>query len=192
MSRHLDLGCGKFPRNPYNQTSVHGVDIIDSIDSEEVIYNKCNIAVETLPFEDSYFDSVSAYDFLEHIPRVHLENGESTLPFIHAMNEIYRVLKPGGRFLALTPAYPKESAFVDPTHINVITKNTHKYFTEPDNWGQMYGFAGKFEIVRVGWRNFDSEIRKSTPIKRIIKKILFIVFPRFVQHFLWEFKAIKK
>ncbi len=79
------------------------------------------------------------------------------LPFVNLMNEIFRVLKPGGRFYALTPAYPKQSAFVDPTHVNIITRKTHKYFTVPDNWGVMYGFHGTFEIIRTGWRNFDVE-----------------------------------
>ena len=47
------------------------------------------------------------------------------------MNEIYRVLKPNGIFYGITPVYPKESVFVDPTHVNFITKNSFKYFVYP-------------------------------------------------------------
>lgn len=128
-TKHLDLGCGSNPRNPYNQEILYGIDILDNKVERNFIYTKCNVILSNLPFEDNMFDSVSAYDFIEHIPREIIDNGNMSFPFIHVMNEVYRVLKPGGKFYALTPAYPKESAFTDPTHVNIITKNTHKYFT---------------------------------------------------------------
>jgi SAM-dependent methyltransferase len=191
MSKHLDIGCGRFPRNPYMRDKVYAVDIFDSLNDDAVIYKRCDIGMERLPFDDAYFDSVSAYDFLEHLPRVAYQNNKSTLPFIHAMNEIYRVLKPEGVFLAITPAYPKESAFVDPTHVNIITKNTHKYFTIPDLWGSMYGFNGKFEIDKVGWVNFDMEVNKHMSLKRYVKKIIISVIPKLKEHYVWKFRASK-
>lgn len=189
-TKHLDLGCGKYPRNPYKQNELYAVDIIDSESAPGIKYSKCNIAIEKLPYPDSFFDSISAYDFLEHIPRVQLKDNGSRLPFIEAMNEIFRVLKPGGIFLALTPAFPKRSAFLDPTHVNFITKDTHNYFTAPNNWGQMYGYTGSFSVIRAGWCNFDLEVKEKT-LKRKIVKMIYTFIPRFKQHFLWELKSNK-
>jgi len=103
--------------------------------------------VEPIPFPDSYFESISAYDFIEHIPRnIHdFNTGHSYFPFIFLMNEIYRVLKPNGIFYAVTPVYPHQKTFADPTHINFITQDTHTYFCGKSPLGRMYGFQGSFE-----------------------------------------------
>jgi len=192
MSKHLDIGCGCYPRNPYNQSEIYGVDIISptKIDNN-VIYNICNAATESLPFPDSFFDSISAYDFLEHVPRVQLEGNNSRFPFIDLMNEIHRTLKPDGKFLALTPAFPKKSAFTDPTHINIITDKTHKYFTYPDNWARMYGFNGEFRIIRNHWCYFNAELPNLTTAQKYKRKVAAIIYPRISQHYLWELSAIK-
>jgi hypothetical protein len=67
------------------------------------------------------------------------------------MDEVYRVLKPGGWFFSKTPVYPAAEAFRDPTHVNIITDQTFsKYFSGP-TWAKKYGFRGQFELVRQGW-----------------------------------------
>ena len=190
-TRHLDLGCGNNPRNPYGQAIVHGIDIGEYHGDQDVNYTRCNVIYSVLPFHDSTFDSVSAYDFIEHIPRLISIDGAHEYPFIHVMNEIFRVLKPDGKFYALTPAYPKESAYVDPTHVNIITKNTHKYFTEPHNWAYMYGFKGKFRVLRAQWCYFRNETEPMSPLEFYLKTALCKVYRKMMQHFLWEFQAIK-
>jgi len=190
-TKHLDLGCGKNPRNPYNQSILYGIDIASFNEDQNFKFFNCNVILTDLPFEDSKFDSVSAYDFLEHIPREIVINGVTQFPFIHVMNEIFRVLKPNGKFYALTPAYPKESVFVDPTHVNFITKNTHKYFTQPHNWAIMYGYTGNFSIIRAKWCYFRNETKVMGSFETILKSAICIIYPRMMQHFVWEFKAIK-
>ena len=64
------------------------------------------------------------------------------------MNEVWRVLKPGGHFYAVFPAFPHALAFCDPTHVNVLTDRSHLYFTGSNPMGAMYGFQGRFELVR--------------------------------------------
>ena len=151
MTRHLDLGCGAKPRNPYGHTELFGVDIAPGPARPGLTLRAANVAVEPIPFPDSHFEAVSAYDFLEHVPRVlpRTDGGGLRFPFVELMDEVWRVLKPDGRFYASTPAVPHEAAFQDPTHVNFITGLTHSYFTRPQRLAAMYGFKGDFSVLRV-------------------------------------------
>jgi SAM-dependent methyltransferase len=99
------------------------------------------------------FGSVSAFDFIEHMPRV--LNGPmpntTCFPFVRLMDEVWRVLAPGGLFYALTPCYPSREAFQDPTHVNIITEGTHSYFCGEQPLARMYGFNGRFGARRAQW-----------------------------------------
>jgi SAM-dependent methyltransferase len=71
------------------------------------------------------------------------------------MNEIYRILKPGGVFIALTPCYPSPAVFTDPTHVNFISETTHLYFSGPNFAKEKsYGFVGEFEIIEAAWSDW--------------------------------------
>jgi SAM-dependent methyltransferase len=149
-TRHCDLGCGTKPRNPYQREQLFGVDI-RAHQEGGVDVRQANLVMAPIPYADNFFDSVSAYDFLEHVPRVLPagQAGSTRFPFVELMNEIWRVLVPGGRFYAVTPAYPHPAAFQDPTHVNIITNETHTYFARPSLLARMYGFKGDFSVLRV-------------------------------------------
>jgi SAM-dependent methyltransferase len=159
VDRHLDLGCGTRPRNPYQRRHLCGVDIRpwsavetgNAPSGATFDYRMANLVLAPIPWPDNSFASVSAFDFLEHVPRlVVLPDGTGTrFPFIELMDEIWRVLAPGGRLYAVTPAYPSPEAFQDPTHVNFITEQTHTYFCGPEAMGRMYGFSGHFRPLRV-------------------------------------------
>jgi len=151
--RHLDLGCGKRPRNPYERGRLSGVDMRPLESGEDFEYRAADLTVEPIPYESDRFGSVSAFDFIEHVPRV-LPSGDgrsTTFPFIRLMDEIWRVLAPGGLLYAVTPAYPHAEAFQDPTHVNIITDHTHDYFCGAKPLARMYGFGGRFEMRRLEW-----------------------------------------
>jgi SAM-dependent methyltransferase len=154
---HLDLGCGGNPRNPFAAERVYGVDLIPDLDfsSFGVEYRKLNQDF-VLPFDDETLDSISGFDFLEHLSRAY-NNKFGTNEFIHFMNEVSRVLKPGGVALFVTPAFPSQMAFSDPTHQNFITDETIRYFIRPESslsapaQDLNYGFHGNFQLLHQFW-----------------------------------------
>lgn len=200
LTKHLDLGCGSKPKNPYNQSRLYGLDVskINIPKKQKSLIHEikvCNLIFDQIPYPDNHFDSISAYDFLEHIPRITtiIKNKKHTnrYSFIECMNEIYRVLKNQGKFYAMTPFYPDPSAFIDPTHVNFITDKTHFYFCEPSLGAKIYGFNGRFEIIRVkkvrpkyiyepNQLNFKQKLRKLND-----------KFKALESHLVWEFRAIK-
>lgn len=152
---HVDLGAGRNPRNPMRCQRVYAVDVLDHAPFIETpVLRYCRVSPgETLPFENESVDSVSAFDFLEHLPRYGIaSDGRATNLFIDMMGEIWRILKPGGSFIAVTPCYPAPGTFVDPTHVNPIATGTVDYFSGPVHAKELgYGFTGAFEAHCVAW-----------------------------------------
>jgi SAM-dependent methyltransferase len=85
--RVLDVGCGVKPYAPYfsSASDYVGVDVVENP------YADLIGAAEALPVEDASFDIVLCIQVLEHVddPR-------------RAVEELWRVTKPGGRVLAST------------------------------------------------------------------------------------------
>jgi hypothetical protein len=76
--------------------------------------------------------------------------------FVELMNEVFRVLKPGGAFLSITPAFPHGPAWRDPTHVNIITEETFPlYFDDKHCLASMYGFYGGFRIDSQRWEGIN-------------------------------------
>lgn len=161
MTRTLDLGCGPQPKNPFNADEVFGVDVRDDVEAN---IRRADLVVDPIPYEDASFEYITAHDFLEHIPRL-IYAPERRNAFIEVMNEIYRVLKEGGLFLSLTPAYPHAATFRDPTHVNFITDETFPlYFDYENRWAKIYGFKGAFRIEMQEWRG----IHLLTVMKKVV------------------------
>lgn len=141
----LDIGCGLQPKNPFQAQHVFGLDIRGN-DQGNVKY--ADLTVDAIPYPDNNFDFLTAFDFLEHVPRVtYLPTRR--FPFVCLMSEAWRVLKPGGLFVSSTPIYPFSEAYRDPTHVNIMTHETFSlYFDDRHRWAAMYGFEGVFEILK--------------------------------------------
>lgn len=109
--RRLDLGCG-----PDRQEGCIGIDRY-SYPCVDVVRD---IDRHGLPFDDRSVDEVRARHFLEHCRDL-----------IFVMNEIHRVLRPGGRLVAVVPVVEVGTgAFRDPTHVRFFNKDSFQYFTE--------------------------------------------------------------
>jgi len=94
----LNLGCGK-TRIPGSI----GVDMSKIDDYVDVIHNLDSIPY---PFTDNYVDEIHMYHVLEHLHNP-----------LEKMEELHRILKPGGKLHLRVPHFSSMGAFTDITHI---------------------------------------------------------------------------
>jgi len=125
----IDLGCGRRKRN-----GMFGIDCQD-LPEVDLVCN-CN---EVIPLDDCCASEIHAYDFLEHI-----NNNKR----IHIMNEIWRLLRPGGMFYSSTPSTDGRGAFQDPTHYSFWNQNSFFYYTI-DAYRALYNIKCKFDLVSI-------------------------------------------
>lgn len=122
----LNLGCGyrKLP-------GFVNIDSRAEVQPDQV----CNV-LAGLPYPDNSVDMIRADDFLEHIP---------IGAVVGVMEDIWRVLKPGGVFESSTPSTDGRGAFQDPTHVSFWNRNSWLYYSDPIYRG-LYGIKADFEI----------------------------------------------
>jgi len=154
---HVDLGCGTNPRNPFRSQKIIGLDVISDLDFSEFGIEYTHLVDATrFPFSSNSIDSISGFDFIEHLSRSY-RSDLGTNEFIHYMNEVSRVLRPGGVALFVTPAFPGIMAFSDPTHQNFITRETVNYFVSSEKnlcapaTEMQYGFNGNLTLLSQFW-----------------------------------------
>jgi len=105
----LDVGCGGARKE-----GAIGIDIAP---------HECVDIVHDLnkypwPVEESSFDEALCKDVVEHLDDV-----------VKLMEELHRILKPGGRIIINTPHFSHPGSFRDPTHKHHFTYGTFDYFT---------------------------------------------------------------
>ena len=118
--RILDVGCGrsKFPGAVgLDFLPLEGVDVVSDLNKR-------------LPFEDGEFEVVYANQVFEHIPNL-----------IGLVEEIHRILAPGGILVAHVPYFRSSWAAVDPTHVRQFSINSMDYFSEGNYYHDQYRFS---------------------------------------------------
>lgn len=121
--RALNLGCGNdYMANEPNREWVNA-DISRNVKAD-VYFDAFQVPY---PLESGSFDLVKAYDFLEHIPHTLFDAKGQRIPtdgFFVVMDEIFRILKPGGVLEARFPAFLHRNNYIDPTHTRQILRET--------------------------------------------------------------------
>jgi SAM-dependent methyltransferase len=74
-----------------------------------------DLNVRPLPFEDDTFDSIRAFEVLEHLGR----QGDYRA-FFDEWSEWWRILKPGGVIIGTSPHWSSPWAWMDPGHTRVM------------------------------------------------------------------------
>lgn len=106
----LEIGGGLAPWPGYvNVDPIHGVPPW-----------RLALGYEDLPLDDGTVDRARAAHVLEHVP--------SGMPRIRAMNEVWRVLKPGAMFEIIVPRFPSALAISEPTHVSWWVPESFDHF----------------------------------------------------------------
>ena len=143
--RCLELGCGPNIRDPFITGDAWGVDLI-STENQSAKVKTADLVVDAIPFEDQSFDHVYAFNLLAQLPRLAYVP-QRRLPLVELMNEIHRVLKPGGLFLSLCAGSPSLGGDENSIFTNVVTEKTlADGYCEPQRFAAAYGYVGRFQL----------------------------------------------
>lgn len=93
-----------------------------------------------LPWADNSVGAIRAHDFLEHVPIGQV---------VPLMNEIHRVLAPGGWLLTHTPSTDGRGAFQDPTHVSFWNENSWWYYTQAAQAKYVPSIKARFQAARL-------------------------------------------
>lgn len=114
------------------------------------------------PWGDSTVDEVMAIDIFEH-----LADKE------HTMEELWRVLKPGGRAIIEIPnAARGAGAWQDPTHVSAWCGNSFEYYEVGNGNRERFGHKPAFRILSGEHRKYDGkfdEVWKFTVVLEAVK-----------------------
>jgi SAM-dependent methyltransferase len=105
----LDLGCGQ-----HRYPGSIGIDI-NPHSNADVIHD---LDVFPYPFEDNFFDLIYCDGIIEHLTDV-----------VSVIEELWRISKPNGRIIIITPYFTSVDAFTDPTHKHYFSARSFDYFT---------------------------------------------------------------
>jgi predicted SAM-dependent methyltransferase len=124
LPRVLDVGCGK-----YKLVGSVGLDVVP-LQGVDVVHDLNKFPY---PFDDDSFDRVRLSHVIEHIQSI-----------TKTMEEIHRILRPGGELEITTPHYTDASSWQDPTHVWHLNSRSFDFFREDYKTG--YYSTARFEI----------------------------------------------
>lgn len=149
----LDLACGQRCKEGFE-----GVDLVGGHGVTHVV----DLMRPRWPFDPDSVNEIWCSHFVEHLPNL-----------IVFMDNVHRILKPGGIVRIVAPYYTSMRAFQDPTHVRFITDASFCYFDA--EWRKReglshYPIASDFEQLEVKhWINPAWEHMKGDDLKLSIR-----------------------
>jgi predicted SAM-dependent methyltransferase len=120
-----------------------------------------------LPFEDSSFDEIHAYEVLEHVGA----QGDYKT-FFAQFTEFHRLLKTGGYFMATCPSRHSRWAWGDPSHTRILQKE-QLHFLSQENYDKEVGKTSMSDFRSIYSADFETHWVEEGQehFKFILKKI---------------------
>lgn len=136
MTRELLLGCGnsreKKLYSPDTDSEWHDLVTLDiSPACEPHVVHDLNVL--PYPFQDEEFDSIYAFEVLEHLGR----QGDADF-FFAQFSELYRIIKPDGLLFGSCPLPNSPWAFGDPSHTRIVSVESFA-FLDQSNYAKHVG-----------------------------------------------------
>ena len=105
----LDVACGSNKTPGFFGVDIAGNDVDVTWDLEKFPW----------PFPDNSVDEIVCNHYIEH-----------TKDLIAFMNELHRIMVPGGTAIIRAPYYNSMRAWQDPTHVRAISEATFLYYNQ--------------------------------------------------------------
>lgn len=132
---------------------LHGYEYLDlSLDSKEWVTPKDRYPLK-LNLKDDSVGAIRAYNFFQHI---------SQDSMVHIMNELYRVLIPGGFLCISCPSTTGQGAFA-PHYKSYWNPHTFEYFTDRKKAEELDGVTCRFQKVRC-FNSFPDDAHKQADL----------------------------
>ena len=168
-SKILDLGCGtgqfteEIKKLGFN---VYGVDINPPTGKN---YKKVDLCAEQSPWNDNSFDVIFSKSVIEHFKDPDI-----------LVHEAYRLLKPGGIFICMTPSWKhsfKEQFYIDHTRYTPFTRHSLQTICE------LSGFESKCTYL------YQLPLLWKFPILHIFRRLLNVLnlpYKPFSEYNIWS------
>jgi SAM-dependent methyltransferase len=157
--RVLDLGGGREHKNYIGVFSQSGEVEIETVDLSRAEV-KIDFETDNLPYSEKTIDTVLALNLLEHI-----------FNHYHILNESYRVLKPGGRFIGFVPFFIQYHP--DPHDYFRYTEEALLLLMEKSGF-----IRNKIKIIPVGSGPFGVALNLFIPsVPKLLRWSLMIIYP---------------
>jgi len=144
MKKILDVGCGTNKIKDaigLDSVQLDGVDIVHDLNSYP------------WPFKDEEFDIIYMNDIIEHLDDT-----------IKVMEELYRILKKGGKVIIRVVYWNHRYSFSDPTHVHYFTEMSFDFFT--GKYREYYTKA-HFDKLRIEYI-YDAKAKKYIRLKKLM------------------------
>ena len=178
----LNLACGQSKIDGYFGIDIKPGDTVDAtmdleqfhwdIESESAEEIICSHYVEHTPTDTlakRLLKLIAENNDYEHLQQkvAEIDLNAPSDGLILFMDEVYRILKPGGRIKVIAPYYNNMRCWQDPTHKRAISEATFLYFNK--QWRETnkldhYGIQSDFDFVygydiTAEWANRSEEAR---------------------------------
>lgn len=143
----IDLACGQNKVEGYFGIDIAAGDTVDAV---------VDLEVYPWPIETSSADDIVCNHYIEHVTDL-----------MQFMNEVYRILKPGGKVKFVAPYYTSMRCWQDPTHKHAISEASFLYYNKKwrdDNKLSHYPIDCDFDYtygydMNAQWANRSEEAR---------------------------------
>ena len=132
--RTLNLGCGNRPKD--------GAINHDKFKHSQWVDVGIDLDIYPWLWDSNYFQIIYCIDVIEHLQNV-----------VRALEEIHRILKPGGQLHLEVPGAHSQISFRDPTHLHFFTMDSFDYFIKGTELERDYGFYS-----RMRWKMIEKKL----------------------------------